>query len=288
MTGYGMGKTEQKGLSISVEIKTLNSRNLDANVRLPRIFSEKELEIRNKLNEVLERGKVNVNVDFNDNRESKPKVKINRTIVKAYYEDLFNTAKKVGANSDRLFDIAINMPQATESVDDESDYEKEWKLVLKTLNTALTACDDFRKKEGDKLAKKISGNANNIRKHLKAIEKYDPQRVKAIRQRLEKSMEDLKKDMEIDNNRFEQELVYYIEKLDINEEKVRLKSHLDYFDEVMKNKQANGKKLGFIAQEIGREINTIGSKANDSDVQRHVVDMKEDLEMIKEQLMNIL
>lgn len=288
MTGFGTATIEEDGFKAVVEVKTLNSKFLDTNIRLPKAFNDKELEIRNILTNVLERGKVNLNIDFAELSDSKPKVKINKAIVKSYFEELNQMANELGVSNEDTFRMAMQMPQATEPILDSEDNSAVWEKVKGVINEALSICDAFRVREGKELESKIASYIHVIAEMLENVTAKDPERVKMIKDRVEQRIKDLKEDDAFDKNRFEQEMIYYIEKLDISEEKVRLKTHLDYFLKTLESDQANGKKLGFISQEIGREINTIGSKANDAGIQQYVVRMKEELEKIKEQVLNIL
>lgn len=288
MTGFGTATIEESNFKAVVEVKSLNSKFLDANLRLPRAFNDKELEVRNLLANTLERGKVSLSIEFAELSDSKPKVKINKAIVKAYFDELNETAAALGVTSEDTFRMAMQMPQATEPVLDSEDTDEIWSKVKQTIELALQNCNKFRDQEGKQLEEKISSYIHTIAEMLDKVNEKDPERVKNIKDRVKQRIKDLKEDDSFDENRFEQEMIYYIEKLDISEEKVRLKTHLDYFLKTMESKEANGKKLGFISQEIGREINTIGSKANDASIQQYVVKMKEELEKIKEQALNIL
>ncbi len=286
MTGFGTANFENERLRVSVEVKTLNSKFLDANVRLPRSFSDKEIEVRNLLTDQLVRGKAYFGLEVAEVGSEEPKAKINKSLVDAYYKDLLAVAP-IGTNPADLFKFALEMPGTVESVGDNKDaLEEDWALIKKVAKEALEACNAFRQKEGDVLEQKLLEYISNIENNLSQIIEEDARRVEAVRERIRTKIDELKVD--VDENRFEQELVYYIEKLDIAEEKVRLKNHLDHFREEVASKKDSGKKLGFISQEIGREINTIGSKANDAVLQRLVVGMKEELEKIKEQALNIL
>lgn len=288
MTGYGISIHENDLIRVTVEVKSLNSKFLDLSLRLPKEFSDKEFEARNLITAILERGKINVMVDIQEKGQSKPSVSINRTLVSQYYQDLLETSQQLGANSSDLFRIALTLPNAMNSDGENTDSSENWKTVFDALKSAFEKCDEFRLQEGNGLQSKLGEYIQNIATALEKIETFDPQRIASIRERIKNHFEEYKQSENLDSNRFEQELIFYIEKLDISEEKVRLKSHLSYFMETMSLPDANGKKLGFIAQEIGREINTIGSKANDANIQRHVVNMKEELEKIKEQSLNIL
>ncbi len=289
MTGFGASRASNDMIAVTVEIRTLNSKTLDASFRLPRQYSDKELELRSLLTQTLERGKINLSIDVQQTGEVKPKVTVNQPMVKAYYQQLKEVAETVGADQGDLLRLALQLPEAylTETGSDES-LNQEWTFIKTAIEEALRACDTFRIKEGQELAVNLAGYVTRIGKMLKEIEAHDPDRVQKIRERITGHLQEVTKDENFDRNRFEQEMIYYIEKLDISEEKVRLRLHLDHFMEVLHGDDSPGKKLNFIAQEIGREINTIGSKANDATVQRFVIDMKEELEKIKEQSMNIL
>lgn len=287
MTGYGVAMAENDQLSVTVEIKSLNSKFLDLALRLAKEYADKELEIRNLLNTSVERGKVSLVIDIKTKTELKPKVNINKDLVKYYYTELLDAAYKSGAPADDLFKAALTLPGAVDTDSQLSDNEEEWKFVMKVLNDAIRKFEEFRLAEGKVLAAKFVEYLEKIESLLKKVETFDPQRIEGIRERIKTHIAEYTQ-ADMDQGRFEQELIYYIEKLDISEEKVRLKTHIDYFKETMKAADSNGKKLGFIAQEIGREINTIGSKANDANIQRCVVEMKDELEKIKEQGMNVL
>jgi uncharacterized protein (TIGR00255 family) len=288
MTGYGIAVTETETLTITAEVKSLNSKYMDLMLRLPRGFQEKELEVRNMLTQALERGKINFSVEMQRKGDIRPKVVINRELVKAYYKDLESTAAYIGISPENIFERALQMPEVMTSDIEIGNSEEEWLLIADTIREAISRCDLFRNDEGKVLEEKLSEYINKIGSLLDEVESNDPQRIAATRERLRERIREFSAEGQFDENRFEQELIYYIEKLDINEEKVRLRAHLQYFMETMRAKDANGKKLGFIAQEIGREINTIGSKANDAGIQRFVIGMKEELEKIKEQSLNIL
>lgn len=288
MTGYGSHTAENDKISVTVEIKSLNSKFLDLNLRLSKEYSDKELDIRNLLNNTIERGKVGLSIDVQSKGGVKPKVFINRELVAFYYNDLKETAAALGATDTDLLKLALQMPKAMESDGENVDNAEDWVLIQKVLNEAIAKCTEFRKDEGQTLSVKFKEYIQTIGDCLDKVETFDPQRIEAIRTRIRQHFDEYSKSEQLDNSRFEQELIFYIEKLDISEEKVRLRSHLNYFLEAMDIQESSGKKLGFIAQEIGREINTIGSKANDANIQRFVVQMKEELEKIKEQTLNIL
>jgi uncharacterized protein (TIGR00255 family) len=288
MTGYGKAQAEVNNLLVVVEIKSLNSKFLETNIRLPKAWNDYEMEIRNLISQKLQRGKVNISVDVQQHGGSSNTVTYNQDLFMHYYNALNALAGKVGmADSPDLFRLALQQPEvattATNSAGDE-----EWALIKDTLLSAIHQCDVFRTREGDSLRIKLNSYNQEIGSILSKIEAHDPQRIENIRQRLESRLEELSKSDQLDKSRLEQEMFFYIEKLDISEEKVRLRTHLNYFEQTLNSADSNGKKLGFLAQEIGREINTIGSKANDANVQQLVVSMKEELEKIKEQSLNVL
>lgn len=282
MTGYGKVVLELNAKTVGIEIKSLNSKSLDLNVRMPNDYRPKELELRKIIGSRLKRGKIDVSF-YVDIEKAKNPTKINTSIVKNYMDQLSNISGG-GRNLD-LLKMAIKMPDSVSAEKEEID-EQEWSLIISGAEDALNKIENYRKDEGKALYSDFSNRLNNIKSLLKKAVEIDPERIKKVRERLTKSVLELKE--KIDQNRFEQELIYYIEKLDINEEKIRLDNHLDYFFKTLNQNQSNGKKLGFIAQEIGREINTIGSKANYAPMQKIVVQMKDELEKIKEQLLNVL
>lgn len=288
MTGYGKAQAERNGVAINVEIKTLNSKFLELNLRLPKAYSEKEMELRNLLSKQLERGKANVSIDMQSMDATESKVEFNKPLFLSYYRQLQELAQAAAAPSlDDVFRLAFQQPDVSRTTTTEFD-EEEWKLLESLIQEAAEACDAFRLREGEELKEKLASYIAEIKKQLQAVEERDPFRTEAVKEKLSKKLEELQQVEKIDQNRLEQELIYYIEKLDISEEKVRLLTHLNYFEQNLQSKESNGKKLGFIAQEIGREINTIGSKANDAAIQRYVVGMKEELEKVKEQVLNIM
>ena len=288
MTGYGSASFSNEGLSINIEIKTLNSKFLDLNLRLPRSFNEKEIEVRNQVSKKLERGKVSISIDFSNDNETEQKQTYNKELFKKYYTELRKLADSVVASDQDLFRLALASPDVIVNTGDEKIDESEWGKINGLLEEALQNCDDFRAKEGAELQEKFKGYIATIKDGLTAVTDLDPARIERVKSRIKGNLLDYVDEEGLDKNRLEQEIIYYIEKLDITEEKVRLASHLEHFSEVLDADQSLGKKLGFISQEIGREINTIGSKANDADIQRHVVTMKEELEKIKEQVLNVL
>jgi uncharacterized protein (TIGR00255 family) len=288
MTGYGEARYEDDSYSIRAEIKTLNSKFLDVTLRIPRAFNDKEIPIRNLISEQLERGKVNMVLEYNCKGGPVAKVSINEPLFRQYYDKLKLLSDGVDSNSADLFKMAVQFPEVIETAEDEANLEEEWNLILPVIRQAIDNCNEFRNKEGAVLTTNLNNYIGAIEKNLEDIKVLDPLRVERIKSRLNENLKDFAKKEELDENRLEQEIIYYIEKLDISEEKVRLASHLNYFAEILNGEKSMGKKMNFISQEIGREINTIGSKSNDADMQKLVVNMKEELEKIKEQVLNIL
>lgn len=282
MTGFGKAFLQLPNKKITVELKSLNSKGLDLNVRTPSIYREMELQIRNTIALKLERGKIDFSLYIEVTGEE-TSAKINVPIVKGY----MNQMKNVIPNADEveLMKMAVRMPDALKTEREELDKE-EWSHIQKVINEALSNIDNFRTDEGASLEKEFQLRIGNIRSYMEQALVLDPERVQNIKDRLFTAIEELK--VTVDENRFEQELIYYLEKLDITEEKVRLNNHLDYFLETMNNEGALGRKLGFITQEMGREINTMGSKSNHAEMQKLVVMMKDELEKIKEQVLNVL
>ncbi|PWJ58865.1 uncharacterized protein (TIGR00255 family) [Dyadobacter jejuensis] len=291
MTGYGVSTIETETLNVSVEIKTLNAKFLDLYCRIPRNYSDKEIEIRNLLTQALERGKAELTLTVQPVGKTVASTTVNRTLVKAYFEDLAGTSKEMGFEPDRtaLLKIALQLPNAyNNDAAPDLDKENNWNVIKQAVKEALQKCNVFRQQEGQMTAAKFKEYIQTIGELLEGVKKQDQERIPAVRQRLEKQVTELLAEDNYDKNRFEQELIYYIEKFDISEEKIRLSNHLEYFTETLNLPESNGKKLNFITQEIGREINTIGSKANDATIQRLVVQMKDELEKIKEQTLNII
>jgi uncharacterized protein (TIGR00255 family) len=288
MTGFGQASADDGQSQIYVEVKSLNSKFLDLNLRLPKVFSDKELEVRNLISEKLERGKVSVSIEYEKVADGVIKQSYNETLFIAYYGELKKLADRVYAPYESLFELALNSPDVIKGSLKEEAGEDVWLKVRNLLAEALQKCESFRLDEGKVLGTMLSNCCKVIDKSLDSVKELDPKRVDRIRERLRNNVTSFFGEEGFDTNRLEQEIIFYVEKLDINEEKVRLKSHLDYFINALNEPQSNGKKLGFIAQELGREINTIGSKSNDADIQKHVVVMKEELEKIKEQLNNVV
>ncbi|RCR70389.1 MULTISPECIES: YicC/YloC family endoribonuclease [Larkinella] len=292
MTGFGSATQEANGLTVTAEVKTLNSKFLDIYCRLPRVFSDKEVELRNLLTQKLERGKVELSLNVTRLSDVRPGVTVNRPLIEAYLKDLRETSQGflLDVSDGDLFKLALQQPNAfnSEASSASDTAASDWELIQLTALEAVRKCDEFRQQEGNGLEIKFREYIQIITDRLTLIEVQDVKRIPAVRERVRSMVVELMGSDEFDQNRFEQELIYYIEKFDISEEKVRLKNHLSYFMEVLAAEEANGKKLNFIAQEIGREINTIGSKANDAAIQRLVVQMKDELEKIKEQTLNVI
>ena len=288
MTGYGIATSDSGSTKYTVEIKSLNSKFLELALRLPKIFSDKEFQLRNDCNKQIERGKVNLSITIEQQNGAAVRAAgIDTDLLKNYYNQLKSVSNELGEPTTNLLQLALGLPEVVK-YDEETVSEDEWKLVEKTFNQALAAFQQFRTDEGNVLEGDLKYRINIILQNLALVEIEEPKRVPVIRERLNQFLLEATNREAIDQNRFEQELIYYIDKLDITEEKIRLKTHCEYFIETLKNADANGKKLGFIAQEIGREVNTLGSKANDANMQKLVVGMKEELEKIKEQLLNVL
>ena len=291
MTGFGKATVESETLSVTAEVKSLNSKFLDIYCRVPRNYSEREIEIRNQLTQALERGKVEFNLNITPVGETNAGTVVNRSVVKAYFRDLQKTATELSfePSPTELLRMALQMPN-TYLTDAPTDDQQtaDWTQIQRTVQEAIKKCNEFRVQEGKVLENIFQQSIEKIGGLLAQIEELDKDRIPAVRERLRKNVRDLIENENFDANRFEQELVYFIEKYDISEEKVRLKNHLTYFIETLEKSDSNGKKLGFIGQEMGREINTIGSKANDAGLQRLVVEMKDELEKIKEQTANII
>lgn len=286
MTGYGKAECELKDRKVIVEIKSLNSKNFDFYTKIPGIYREKELEIRNIVSKKILRGKVEFILYYEITDENKATT-INSGVVKSYVNQLKTIATELKLENEQLLQMAIRMPDVLNTERDEID-ENDWEEILAAINKALDQLDQFRSQEGRYLKEDIEKRIQIIETKKNEIDPYEKQRIEKIKERLKESLNKAVDEKDYDKNRFEQELIYYLEKLDITEEKVRLTNHCNYFIEMLNEPESNGKKLGFISQEIGREINTIGSKANDSDIQKLVVLMKDELEKIKEQMLNIL
>ena len=287
MTGYGIASFDSGNSKYTVEIKSLNSKFLELSLRLPKIFSEKEFQLRNDCSKQIERGKVNLSINVEQAGSTVKAAGIDTELLKHYYAQLKAVSNDLNEPTSNLLQLALGLPEVVK-YGEETVSEDEWKVVEKTFQQAMAAFQQFRADEGAILEQDVKQRIGIILDNLKLVEVEEPKRVPIIRERLNQFLSEATAREAIDQNRFEQELIYYIDKLDITEEKIRLKAHCDYFIETLKNADANGKKLGFISQEIGREINTLGSKANDANMQKLVVGMKEELEKIKEQLLNVL
>jgi uncharacterized protein (TIGR00255 family) len=286
MTGYGNAKGLVGNQNVTVEIRSLNSKFLELNLRMPMQFRDRELELRSDLSKQLERGKADLSISFESNELAK-RSSVNKEIFNAYYEELSAIGKEYNLNDVNLLDCILKLPAVMNAERQESD-EEQWKELKVVINAALDRFNAFRDNEGAALSQDITSRVNTILNCIPQLEEFETKRVEGVRSKISKAINELIEQTSIDRNRFEQELIYYIEKLDISEEKVRLRSHCEYFVQTIANPEANGKKLGFITQEIGREINTIGAKANDAAMQRIVVEMKDELEKLKEQLANVL
>ncbi len=286
MTGYGKATCEYANKKITVEVKSLNSKQMDINARVAAAYREKELEIRNLITQQLERGKVDFVLSVEGNGASA--TLINQAVVANYYRQMQTIADQLQIPMpENSFDTIMRMPD-TLKIDDGTISDEEWEAVRKTVVAALAQLTEFRKQEGRALQNMFAQKIDRIGALLAEVEPHEKGRVAKICAHIEESLNELGDKIAVDRNRFEQELIYYIEKLDVNEEKVRLRNHLKYFAETMEHEHAAGKKLGFIAQEMGREINTLGSKSNQSEMQIIVVKMKDELEQIKEQVLNVL
>jgi uncharacterized protein (TIGR00255 family) len=282
MTGFGKASLQLPTKKITVEVKSLNSKGLDLNVRMPSLYREMELGLRTQISTKLERGKIDFAIYLESTAEQ-TSTKVNVPVVKGYIAQL----KEVNPDADEteLMKMAVRMPDTLKTEREEID-ENDWEQIQIIINEALQNILNFRKDEGESLEKEFKLRIGNIRQYMNDTLALDPERIQAIKDRLQNAIAEL--EVNVDENRFEQELIYYLEKLDITEEKVRLTNHLDYFLETLNGSEANGRKLGFITQEMGREINTMGSKSNHAQMQKLVVMMKDELEKIKEQVLNVL
>ncbi|HEY1196902.1 YicC/YloC family endoribonuclease [Flavobacterium sp.] len=282
MTGFGKASLQLPTKKITVEVKSLNSKGLDLNVRMPSLYREMELGLRTQISTKLERGKIDFAIYLESTAEQ-TSTKVNVPVVKGYIAQL----KEVNPDADEteLMKMAVRMPDTLKTEREEID-ENDWEQIQAIIDEALQNILNFRKDEGESLEKEFNLRIGNIRQYMNDALALDPERIQAIKDRLQNAIAEL--EVNVDENRFEQELIYYLEKLDITEEKVRLTNHLDYFLETLNGSEANGRKLGFITQEMGREINTMGSKSNHAQMQKLVVMMKDELEKIKEQVLNVL
>jgi uncharacterized protein (TIGR00255 family) len=287
MTGFGKSVVETPQKKITIEIKSLNSKQLDFNSKVPWLYKEKEPEMKSLVSQKLERGKIDLTI-YCDNLDEENIPSVNKAIVKNYYNQLKDISDELNLDlNEHILSTILRLPDALKTEKQELD-EKEWELIKYQLLEAINMLDLYRIEEGYALEKDLRNNLKRITMSLDTIETFEPGRIQKVREKLLSILNEYVKSENIDKNRFEQELIFYLEKFDINEEKVRLKKHCDYFLESLDTPSPNGKILNFITQEIGREINTIGSKANDASIQKLVVMMKDDLEKIKEQTLNVL
>lgn len=286
MTGFGKASAEFNKRKITVEVKSLNSKQLDLSVRLPNLYKENEMSVRNLLSRTLERGKVDFLI-YVENIGTETATQINQPLLEGYYMQIKESAERLGIDTPQdWFQVLLRIPDVLKYETQEVD-EEEWAFVMKIVDQAINQLLSFRKQEGDMLKKLFEEKISNITGLLSEIEPFEAERVEKIKIRITEALQKIE-DFDYDKNRFEQEMIYYIEKLDINEEKSRLINHLKYFRETMASGSGQGKKLGFIGQEMGREINTMGSKSNHAEMQQIVVRMKDELEQIKEQVLNVL
>ncbi len=282
MTGFGKAQLQLPSKKVTVEVRSLNSKQLDLNVKMPGVYREKELELRKYLAEKVVRGKAELSI-YVENTGVEQNFVINQVLVEKYLDDL----AKISPEADRteLLAMAMRMPEVLRSEREDLDVE-EWAKIMETVDQAVSKFQSFRKQEGSMLEGDFMGRVSSIEKLMEEIVQYEDERIQTVKDRLQAGLDKIS--IENDPNRFEQELIYYIEKLDITEEKVRLKGHCNYFKQTLNNPESSGRKLGFIGQEMGREINTMGSKANHAEIQKCVVLMKDELEKIKEQILNVL
>lgn len=287
MTGYGKATAETSQKKITVELRSLNSKQLDLSAKLPWLYKEKEPEIRNMISQLLDRGKIDVTIYF-DLLDEETATVINTSVVKKYYQQFSEIAADLKISlDDQIFSAIMKLPE-TLKTDKQEIPEEEWLLVKGKIIDSINALDQYRIEEGKAIMADLKKCIDRIQSLLQSVEPFEKGRISRTRERLQSILEENMATENIDRNRFEQELIFYLEKFDINEEKVRLRTHCDYFLETVNTPSPNGKILSFIAQEMGREINTIGSKANDAAIQKLVVMMKDELEKIKEQTMNVL
>ena len=287
MTGYGKASCEYNNKKIVIEIKSLNSKQLDVQTRIAALYREKDIEIRNAIAARLERGKIDLSLYIED-AGSTAATRINQAVVENYRQQIVDTCNTLGMPMpDNMMELILRMPETLKTESVVLD-ENEWRVILGLLDEAFAQIEAFRIQEGQSLYNMFCDKINTIGTLLAEVEPYEGERLTKIKSRIEEGLKTLEEKIAVDRNRLEQEMIFYIEKLDVNEEKVRLRNHLRYFIETMDNEKAPGKKLGFIAQEMGREINTLGSKSNHSEMQIIVVKMKDELEQIKEQVLNVL
>lgn len=285
MTGFGKAVKEFKDKTVTIEIRSLNSKGMDLSLRVSNAYREYELDLRNEITKKLERGKIDVSI-FVESKDQEMPVEINFALAKEYHKKLLALSKELNEGNNDLLPQILKLPDVLKSERKEAN-ENEWKEIKSVIDQAIQSLNTFREDEGKSIEKDFAERLNNILGCLNKINELDKHRIQVIKDRIKNNITEVIGLEKLDTNRFEQELIYYVEKLDINEEKVRLKTHCDYFFQTMKE-NSGGRKLNFITQEIGREINTIGSKANDAEIQKLVVLMKDELEKIKEQSNNVL
>ncbi|WP_202928112.1 YicC/YloC family endoribonuclease [Cyclobacterium salsum] len=288
MTGFGLAAFEDQNYSIQIEIKTLNSKFLDLSFRSPKQFSDKETEVKTLVSAALERGKVMISIEFVSKIEDELPIVIQEELFQRYFQKYAEMAASVETNTPELFKLALQSPNVVLSNSDKTGSTEAWEKVKEVLVQALEECDLSRIREGAVLMEKFSESLDLIQSSLDSIKELVPIRKERLKNKIKNNFSDWVKEQDFDANRFEQELIYYFEKLDISEEIVRLEAHLKLFSQVLYSDRSEGKKMGFVSQELGREINTIGSKANDATIQHQVINMKDELEKIKEQALNIL
>lgn len=286
MTGYGKVEVNLPDKKVTIEIKSLNSKNIDTSMKIPVFYREKEMLIRKIIQEELKRGKIDFTVYYELNEGVTPSA-INKTVVKAYYKQLTELQKELKLESSDMLSAILRLPDSIKTDKLEAD-ENEWKEIEKAIEKTISEVKKFRMQEGESMKQDLNERSVNIMNYLKSIDPYEKDRIQKLRERILRSLEELNLSDTADSNRFEQEMIYYLEKLDISEEKTRLENHCKFFLETLENGDDTGKKLSFISQEMGREINTLGSKASDTNIQHIVVKMKDELEKIKEQVLNIM
>ncbi|MEL6190665.1 MAG: YicC/YloC family endoribonuclease [Bacteroidota bacterium] len=287
MTGYGAGIASSDSFRVTAELKSLNSKYMEVTLKLPKVYLKYEHEIRSMLGRRLGRGKVVALLNIEVLTDKVQRININRSLAKSYLKELNSIKDELNLAGDIDLSFLVNMPEVIPT-DIGEENEEEWNLIRQAIELACEKLISSRKVEGEALNKDLAFHVDSIGSSLEKVVELAPRRIERVRERVEKSLDDIRDKVEVDPNRFEQELIFYLEKLDINEEIVRLGQHLKYFKEIQEAPKSNGKKLQFLSQEMGREINTIGSKANDAEIQRLVVNMKNDLEKIKEQVLNIV
>ena len=286
MTGYGKAEGVVENKKISVEVRSLNGKFLDCSLRVPGLYRQKEMLVRSKAAKEVVRGKVDISISY-ESLEGEQNFFINRGLLKSYYQGLSEASKELNLSEENVLGTLMKMPEVMRS-EKQKLSEDEWNGIEKLIDEALVSFNAFRLAEGDVLQKEVEGRINEISSLLAQVEPFESERIETITTRIRKNIDEIVSKDGFDQNRFEQELIFYMERYDITEEKVRLQAHCEHFIKTMNDEQAQGKKLGFISQEIGREINTLGSKANHAEMQKIVVQMKDELEKIKEQSLNIM